>query len=742
MTKLRSTIYFCFALILIFITSELSVAQQIQTIQISPSVSQSSLVSPVIPTQTDNLAQPSLLPTESIYKIKDMSQQPRQISAATSPQIKIAEQPSKFEQFISGKAPGEISTNINQFGYDLFSKPASIFEPSTQVPVGPGYVIGPGDEIIITVWGKIDGRWNVVVNRDGTISLPKIGVIGVTGLSFTELKTFLHQELSKYYTGFEMNVSMGALRSMRVYVVGNAQYPGAYTVSSLSTLVNALFQVGGPDKSGSMRTIQLKRNGQLIVSFDMYDFLLKGDKTKDLRLMPEDVIFIPPVGPLVGIAGNVKKPAIYELRGESRLLDVLSMTGGLTSTAFKGRIQVHRIEDHQFRTLFEGDLLDLEGNPAKNFPVTDGDLIKVFSIIETKSTMKLSGAVVNPGDYAITPGVTRLGNVISKAGGILYYASDQAELTRVTVTQDGPKTDLLNIDVSKAIAGDDEHDIPLEINDFVLVRTIPEWHLYETVSISGEVKYPGTYTIRKGDKLSSILERAGGYTDKAYLRGSFFTRESVRELQQQSLTAMVQRLEKELISESSVQVSTASSSEELESKKAVFEQKQQFISSLRQLKATGRLSIHLAHLRLLKNSKYDIDLEQGDSIYIPIKNSVVTVVGAVMSRGSFIYSDNLNYSDYVGMTGGYSKYADEDRVYVLKADGTARKLSNGFFEWNTSKARWEIEGFGEVIKAIEPGDTIVVPEELEHIAWMREIKDITQILYQIATTAGVLIVAF
>ena len=153
-----------------------------------------------------------------------------------------------------------------------------------------------------------------------------------------------------------MNVSMGPLRTIRVYIVGNAARPGAYTVSSLSTLVNSLFEAGGPNKTGTMRNIDVKRNGKNVVQFDMYDFLLKGNKTKDVRLMPEDVIFIPPVGPLAGIAGNVKNPAIYELKGDTRLLDLIDMAGGLTGMAFRGRVQVQRVENNELQN-------DLRGRP-------------------------------------------------------------------------------------------------------------------------------------------------------------------------------------------------------------------------------------------------------------------------------------------------------------------------------------------------------------------------------------------
>lgn len=734
------SVFFLFLFSLINITH----AQQIQTIQISNPFAQQSAE------QTPSDISPETLPSDIRKKMEldsEISEDARESSETpeTSPsseakqEAEARETLSEFEQFISGKAPSRISTNIRQFGYDLFRKPPSTFAPSRKVPVGPGYVIGPGDEIRINVWGKIEGKWNVTVDRDGNITLPKVGVIGVTGVTFSELKELLKKELSKYYTGFEMNVSMGSLRTIRIYLVGNAKQPGAYTISSLSTLVNAFIETGGPSKTGTMRDIQVKRNSHIVEHFDMYDFLMRGDKSGDIRLMPEDVIFIPAVGPLVGIAGNVNRPAIYELKGETRLLDLINMAGGLASTAFKGRVQVQRIKDHKFRTLFEGDLFDIDSNEEKNFVLKDGDLVKVFAITEAKNTATLAGAVVTPGEYAIIPGVTKIKDVITKAGGILYYASDKAEMTRIKVTQEGPQTELLKINVSKAMDGDPEHNIPLQINDYLFIRTVPDWRLYQTVSVSGEVKYPGTYTIRKGETLSSLIERAGGYTDEAYLRGAVFTRERVREIQQDNMNVMIERLERELLAEGSIQVSTALSKEEIESKKIELEQKRKFIESLTKIKATGRMSIRLAHLRLLKGSEYDLELEEGDSLFIPMKNNVVNVIGAVMSRSSFIYSDKLSYKNYIAMAGGYSRYADEDNVYVLKVDGSAMKLNNGLINWNPLKSRWEMTAFGEEVKEIEPGDSIIVPEKLERIAWLREIKDLTQILYQIAVSAAVVI---
>jgi polysaccharide biosynthesis/export protein len=213
-------------------------------------------------------------------------------------------------------------------------------------------------------------------------------------------------------------------------------------------------------------------------------------------------------------------------------------------------------------------------------------------------------------------------------------------------------------------------------------------------------------------------------------------------MQQKGLDEMISRLQKELLEESSVQVSTAVSAEDIQAKKVELESKQMLIETLKRQKASGRMTIKLAHLRLLKGSEYDLELESGDSLYIPTMNSAVNVMGSVMSLGSYIYSEKYNYKDYIDMSGGYTRYADSDNVYVLKVDGSARKFSNGVFNWSDSRSRWEVSAFGDEVKEIEPGDTIIVPEQLERIAWLREVKDITQILMQMAVITGVVVNLF
>jgi len=634
------------------------------------------------------------------------------------------------------KNPFYVSTEIKQYGYELFRQQSKTFVPPVdRIPVGPDYIIGPGDELRITLWGNIEGNFSVVVDRDGHINMPKIGVLGVAGLTFKELKDVLNKEFSKYYTGFQMNVSMGLLRTIRVYVVGNAERPGSYSISSLSTLVNALFEAGGPNKTGSMRNIQLKRNGKIIVNFDMYDFLLKGDKSKDIRLMPEDVVFIPPIGPVVAIAGSVNNPAIYELKNETTLSQLIEMAGGLNAIAFKGRVQIERIVDNNRKVIFESDL-----NMAtdKDLTLQSGDTLKVFQIAPDKRTIRLAGAVFREGEYGFKLGMT-VKDLINMAGGLRYYAfRKEAELTRLYVTDGGPKTEKISINLDEAMKGNPKYDIPLKEDDYIFVRSVPEWQQHQLVTIQGEVVFPGQYAIRKGERLSSLIERAGGYTSKAYLRGAVFTRERVRELQQKNLEEMVSRLEKELFSASSAQMATATSAEEVVARKGEMEQKQRFIEVLKQLKAKGRMTIRLAHLRLLKGSEYDIELEDGDNLYIPVVNEVVNVAGSVMSEGSFVFNEKLDYKDYIEMAGGYNNYADKDSIYVLKVDGSATRLQGGWFSWSSSRSRWEMAGFTEQIKYIEPGDTIVVPEKIDRIAWLRNIKDITQILANMAQVVGII----
>jgi protein involved in polysaccharide export with SLBB domain len=707
--------------------------------------------------------------------------------------------------------------------------PPALGIPSPNVPVGPDYVIGPGDEIRISVWGSVEGSWSAVVDRDGTISLPKVGTVGISGMNFQELREFLLKELSKYYKDFQMSVSLGTLRNMTVYVVGNARAPGAYSVSSLSTIINALMVAGGPSKSGSMRDIQLKRNGQTIAHLDLYDFLISGDKTKDQRLLPEDVIFIPPIGPIVGVAGNIDRPAIYELKGKTILSEGLKLAGGVTAAAYMQRVQVERVFQRQTKIIVDVNLEKFKGK--LDVPLQDGDIVKVFPIVPlVTNKVVLQGNIKRPGEYEWRPGmrakdilpsadsllpdafldyalITRLvppdnhqeyrsfdlGAILSRgdyennillepydvvtvynkwdvvqrqkvritgainkpgefefrpnmklsdllklAGGMQKFAfTSKAELTRVTPMPTGPMTEQIVVNPEAALAGDPDDDLTLQQDDYLFVRAVPEWQLYRKVSVTGEVKFPGDYALKKSERLSSLLDRAGGFTDKAYTRGAALTRVSVKATQQKQLNDMVDRLNRELLAMSSADVAGAMSADDAALQVTEAKQKQLFLASLRQIQPTGRMVINVEESRKLKNSGLDIEMEDGDILNVPTNPQSVQVIGAVYNQANFVFEGGKDYSYYVDRAGGFSRTADKSELYIVKVDGSTVKPGWSLF-WNTGAHQWE-SGSPNLI---EPGDTIIVPDEVERIAWLRNLKDWTQILYQTTVGAAVVIKVF
>src|SRR5712692_9136071 len=279
----------------------------------------------------------------------------------------------EFQQFVMQS----IGRDLPMFGANLFRSVPSTFAPVENVPVTADYVIGPGDEIQIRAWGQIDVDYNSVVDRDGTISVPKVGTINVAGIKANDLPAYLKTVFGRTFRNFQLTATLGRLRSIQVFVVGQAKRPGTYTVSSLSTLVTALFAAGGPSSKGSMRSIQLKRGNRVVADFDLYDLILSGDKSKDAQLLPGDVIYIAPVGQLVAVTGGVNVPAVYELKQNTVLFDLIRWAGGLATTAAGQKATVERIEDHKARTVEEFPL-DMSGLSRA---IRVGDLVTVYSLV-------------------------------------------------------------------------------------------------------------------------------------------------------------------------------------------------------------------------------------------------------------------------------------------------------------------------------------------------------------------------
>ena len=308
---------------------------------------------------------------------------------------------------------------VQVFGESIFSYFPTTFAPANNIPVSPSYVIGPGDEIQIQIWGQNNFRSNYTVDRTGTITPSFVGPIHVAGLQFSQLTDFLRSQYARVYRNFDINVNLGSLRSIEVFVVGQARLPGSYTISSLSTVLNAVFASGGPLPQGSLRDIQVKRGGETILHFDLYDLLLHGDKSKDVTLLPGDVIFIPPVGRQVAVLGSVNTPAIYELRDEKTFQQVVELAGGLTNTASGAQVHVDRIEDKSQR-----GTLDINLNTSPSGPVQDGDIVTVRSVIDRfQNAVTLRGNVADPGRYAWHEGM-RVSDLIPSKDALVtrdYY---------------------------------------------------------------------------------------------------------------------------------------------------------------------------------------------------------------------------------------------------------------------------------------------------------------------------------
>jgi protein involved in polysaccharide export with SLBB domain len=338
--------------------------------------------------------------------------------------------PTEFQQMVANST-GKM---LPIYGAMLFRIPPSTFAPLNMVPVTPDYVIGPGDELLIQAWGQVTLNSRYTVDRSGSIYIPQVGSLHVSGLNFGQVQDFLKAQMGRVFRNFDLNVNMGQLRSIQVFVVGQARRPGSYTISSLSTLTNALFVTGGPTPQGSMRHVQLKRSGRVLVDFDLYDLLEHGDKSNDMQLLPGDVIYIPPVGPQVAVAGSVNAPAIYELKSDNSTTigDVLELAAGMTNVASGERIRLERVDQRRLRSITEVSL-DTQG---KSTVLHDGDLLELVAVVsQYKDAVTLRGNVANPGRFTWKPGMRVLDLIPDKEALITRdYWLKRSQLGQPTMT--------------------------------------------------------------------------------------------------------------------------------------------------------------------------------------------------------------------------------------------------------------------------------------------------------------------
>lgn len=720
---------------------------------------------------------------------------------------------------------------LKPFGYDLFTNAPTTFAPVSDAPVRGDYVLGPGDMVGVQLLGNSPNVFTLTVGRDGNIRIPELGPLSVAGMRFTEARAAIERLVSEQMIGTRAVVNMGELRAMTVFITGEADRPGSYSISSLSTITNALFASGGVSKIGSLRNIQLKRGGRLVTTLDLYDLLLRGDTRNDLRLQSGDVIFIPPVGNTVGITGEIRRPAIYELKGESSVADLLYLAGGLLPEADPRNTTIERIGDSRERQVVNVDLASPQGrstalrsgdlvriNPVRpqfsnavtvkghvlrpgpvawrsglrltdvlprvedlkpgadqhyvlirregadrrvtavsadlaqawrapnspaNVTLSPRDEVYVFNLeggreLDLKpllaemqqqagmgaptQTVGVGGEVKAPGRYPLEVGMTVSDLVRAGAGLDESAYGGAAELARYEVVNgEYRQVALIDIDLGKVLAGDAAADFVLQPYDYLTIKALPQWTEQETITLGGEVRFPGKYPIKRGETLSEVLKRAGGLTDLAFTEGAVFTRKTLQEREAQQIAALADRLQGDLAA-LALQATQGGGSSGQNAREAV-SVGQTLLDGLREIEPVGRLVIDLDRLVASPGSHLDVVLKDGDRLLVPGRMQEVTVLGEVQSGTSHLWDPALGRDDYIRLSGGPTQKADQGRIYVVRANGSV--VSGGGSAWFKSNHG-----------AIRPGDTIVVPLDAERMRPLPLWTAVTTIIYNLAVSVA------
>ena len=399
------------------------------------------------------------------------------------------------------------------FGHDLFGAPYGELTPPNDIASADDYILGPGDNIIIYLWGRVEQEYNLTLDREGKVFIPKVGGLTAWGMTLEKFSEYARKQLSTVYSEFQMTVSLGKIRSIRVYLTGEVNRPGAYTVSSLTSLFNALYLGGGPSENGSMRDIRLMRNGKQVADVDLYDFLLKGDNSVDVKLEAGDAIFVPVAGARVAARGQIKRPAVYELKGGESILDLLTLAGGATAEAYLNRVMLERIAGGNEWEVVDLNLSNEQTDSVDNVSLTDGDRITVYSIFDFRKNMvAVYGHVKHPGYYERNDS-TRVSSLVSRAQLQPYdVCMDRANLFR---RFSDLRTEIIPVNLSRILAGDSTADVYLRDRDSLHIYSLQDvdWDRY--VYIEGEVKNPGPYKLYDNMSVRDLIFLAGSFTRSA-----------------------------------------------------------------------------------------------------------------------------------------------------------------------------------------------------------------------------------
>ncbi len=736
--------------------------------------------------------------------------------------------PSEFQRFVED-ATGRL---LPVFGADFFADGPAGPNTVDNVPVAGDYIIGPGDELVIRAWGSIDVDYRATVDRNGQISLPKVGSFNVAGVHASDIDKHLRAQIGRVFTNFNLSVTLGHLRGVKVFVVGPAQHPGVYTLASQSTVLSAVVAAGGPGPNGSMRRVLLRRDGKLLSELDVYDFLVQGDKSKDVQLAAGDVIVFQPVGPRVALTGALETPGIYELKSpQEPLRDVLAYAGGAPVLANQNRGQLERIDPSQPKAarMVEEFKLDTTGMQK---PLRDGDVVTLLEISpQFANAVTLKGHVAQPLRYPYKPGM-RISDLIPDKDALIspdFYRrknllvqmidepedegdsrmtgrngarsarSDnndnrynnaagadgrrrdsvgipddsrrgsestsrsrerdrRADREAAEIAKKAPSalfeelnwdyavierlnptditTQVIPFNLGKAVLQHDPlQDIALMPGDVVTVYSqkdirVPVARQTRLVSLEGEIAAPGVYQLLPGETLRALILRVGGFTAQAYVYGLEFSREETRQRQRENLQSAMQRLQ--ALSATQGARNAANARDDTGDRSAAISQAatQAQMARLAQVQPNGRIALELSPDATSVESLPDVPLEHGDRISVPARPGFVTVAGAVLNNNGFLWKPGRTAGDYVKLA-GLDEAAERDNMFILRADGTVASSTDkrGFF------------GFGGVeSQVLQPGDAVIVPNQLDYETWgralVRNLKDWSQIFSQFGLGAA------
>lgn len=692
------------------------------------------------------------------------------------------------------EAPGS-----NIFGHSLFSSRNLSFEPSANLATPVNYRLGPGDEVIIDIWGASENTIRQTISPEGTILVRGLGPVHLSGMTVKEANSFLQREFSKIYSGIsgtepnsEIKLTLGDIRTIQINIMGEVSVPGTYTLSAFSTVFHALYRAGGVNRIGSLRSIKVVRDGKTFADLDVYDFIMKGKMKDDIRLQEGDVIIVDPYQSLVEIVGKVKRPMFYEMKPTETVATILNYAGGFTGDAYKKAIRlvrksgrehqvfnvdemdysVFRLDDGDMITIdavldrfenrvevrgavYRAGLYQLDGtvNTVKqlikkaeglrgdaflnrviidrehedlsheiiaidlggllngtiaDIPLQKNDILYIPSITDLKEeeTVAIYGEVANPGTFLFSKNMT-IEDLLVQAGGLL----EEAATTRVEVTRriKDPKSTSFSSVLGKTftfdikdgfIVGGNAENFYLEPFDAVYIRKSPAYRKQQNVVVAGEVLFSGSYSLlKKNERLSDLVSKAGGVTPDAYVKGA----------------RLIRKLSDEERRRQNDAIHMAQNGEGKDS------------ISIQKLNLSETYTVGIDLEKALANPKSDFDLvlREGDVLYIPEYVNTVKISGSVMYPNTVVYQKGKNLKFYINQAGGYGNMAKKKKVYVVYMNGTVSRL----------KAR--------NASAIEPGCEIIVPSKAEkkHMA-MAEILGISSTTATIAAMVATMANAF